>query len=150
MVIGEIKVEVTHLTAAKSVYYGNTTSKKVVSETLFHEQDRREERLIAPCGVIAVIPIERDSTDLQGNKVNSVDVFSISVNRNYLQHEDDDSYTAFFHVDDSVYELYVKFNHSKIEDVWLSEWVSNGYFEDGDEPDNIWKKDDFSSYSEFY
>lgn len=149
MVIGEIKVEITHLTAAKSVYYGNTTSKKVISETLFHEQDCREERLIAPCGVMATIPIHRESTDLQGNKVSSVDVFDISVNRNYLQNEDDDSYTAFFHVDDSVYELYVKFNHSKIEDVWLSEWVSNGYFEDGDEPDNIWKKDDFSSYSVF-
>ena len=158
MVLSTLRVEITHVSDAKSVYYGNTSLRKVIEETLYRDHDNRKKEIIAPCGVLATIAINRNSFDLNvlqpllnDNKVSCVDVFTINVNKTYLDYEDENSFVAFFHVDERVYELYVKFkSKNAIDDIWLSEWLNNADFEDGVNADNVYKKDSFSTYSTIF
>ena len=130
-VSAKLRVEVIDINS-NTHFYGNSVSKKVIEETIDCEFDKRED--IAPNGVNATIEI--------GNKT-----FHISINRFFFDYESSNHYVAFFTIDDNVYELYVEFDdYCKINDLWLSEWLSYGYFEDGDDADNVYHLEDFKKY----
>lgn len=131
----EAKIRVEALTSWNNPFYGNVLAKKVTEESLMHDYDKREN--IAPFGIIATI------------KVGDV-VLYIRVNRYYFDHEDSDSYVAFFSIEEKVYEVWVKFDtDNNIEDLWLSEWLQSGDFENGDDADNIYKMEDFTTFAKF-
>ena len=141
MVEAKIRVEVTHISdAVNKHYYGKTLAKKVVEETLIHDMDKRNN--IAPYGVTAIFSIDKSHKDFDGNHVNAKEIFDIKVNRRYLDYESSGSYLAFFHVDENVYELFVRFEGAHITNITLSEWLNGGEFEDGDDADNIYNATD--------
>lgn len=134
MVKAEIRVEA--LTSWNNPFYGNVLAKKVTEESLMHDYDKREN--IAPFGIIATIKVANDV------------VLDIRVNRYYFDHEDSDSYVAFFSIEEKVYEVWVKFDENNdFEDLWLSEWLQSGDFENGDDADNIYHMEDFTTFAKF-
>ena len=137
MVEAKIRVEVTHISdAVNKHYYGKTTTKKVTEETLIHDMDKRTK--IAPYGVTAIFSVKRDYVDGEGKSINAKDIFDIKVSRRYFDHEYENGYIAFFHLDERVYELYVFFDGKHITNIMLSEWLNEGDFEDGDDADNVY------------
>lgn len=132
MVEHKLRVETLEYRNNKNPFYGNSLIKKVTEESFFHDKDERED--IAPSGIKATL------------KVGEV-VMDITINRYYLEHEDTDDglsrYIAFFSINEKVYEMCVWFDKDgSIKDVSLSEWLSEGYFKDGDDADNIYWKDE--------
>lgn len=137
MVESKIRVEVTHISdAVNKDYYGKTITKKVIEETFIHDMDKRED--IAPYGVTAIFSIDKSYIDDEDKRINAKDIFDIKVNRRYFDYENENTYITFFHVDEKVYELCVKFDGKKITYITLSEWLNEGDFEDGEDADNIY------------
>lgn len=135
MVQAKIRVEALS-TRNNPLFFGNVLVKKVTEETLMHDYDNRKN--VAPSGIIATI------------KVSNNTILDIRVNRYYFDHEDSDSYVAFFSIEEKVYEIWVKFDTNKnIENLWLSEWLQSGDFENGDDADNIYHMEDFTTYAKF-
>jgi hypothetical protein len=150
MVESKLRVEVTRFDNANSHYYGNVIEKKVVEDVRLCEFDKRNKTCIAPCGINATIAIDKSYKDLDGNKIDAKEIFDIKISRYYLEHEGDDGFLAFFNVEDKVYELWVKFNESnEVENLWLSEWLEYGYYQSGDDADNIYEMNEFTSYETF-
>lgn len=128
MVEAKLRVETLENRNNNNPFYGNSLVKKVTEETFYHDKDVRTH--IAPSGIKATL------------KVGKV-VMDITINKYYLEHEATDDglnrYIAFFGINDKVYEVCVWFDiDNKIKDVSLSEWLQIGYFEDGDNADNIY------------
>ena len=152
MVEAKLRVEVTHFDNYNTHYYGNVMRKKVVEDIHMSDFDKRDKNCIAPFGIFATISLDKSYNNLNGNKVDAKEVFEIKINRRYLEFVgySNGGYNAFFNIDDKVYELYVKFDkNKKIKDLWLSEWLENGYFKDGDDADNIYKMNEFVNYETF-
>jgi hypothetical protein len=42
----------------------------------------------------------------------------------------------------------VHFEDGHLTDITLSEWLESGYFENGDDADNVYRKEDFTTISE--
>lgn len=111
-------------------FYGNSYSTKVVEDVFHCEYDNREN--IAPLGIKATLKLENGDT------------MTITADKNAINYDtyiygDKTNYYAFFHVDNWVYELEVTFlNDNLVDNVSLSEWYSNGDFEDGVIPDKIY------------
>ena len=128
MVEAKLRVETLENRNNNNPFYGNSLVKKVTEETFYHDKDVRKH--IAPRGIKATL------------KVGDV-VMNITINKYYLEHEATDDglsrYIAFFEINDKVYEVCVWFDiDNKIKDVSLSEWLQIGYFENGDDADNIY------------
>ena len=127
-----------NLMGHENPFYGNTLVKKVTEETFYHDKDDRKN--IAPSGIKATLGI--------GDAV-----MDITINRYYLEHECTDDglsrYVAFFSIEEKVYEVCVWFNeNNSLNSISLSEWLHSGYFEDGDDADNIyWSDEHFISYT---
>ena len=141
MVEAKIRVEVTHISdAVNKHYYGKTTTKKVTEETFIHDMDKRTK--IAPYGVTAIFSLDKSYYDgedyINNKKINAKDIFDIKVSRRYFDHEHENGYIAFFHIDERVYELWVLFDGKHIINIMLSEWLSEGDFENGDDADNVY------------
>jgi hypothetical protein len=140
MVEAKLRVETLENRENNNPFYRNSLVKKVTEEIFYHDKDTRED--IAPCGIKATL------------KVGEV-VMDITINRYYLEHENTDNglsrYLAFFGIDDKAYEVCVWFGKdNKIKDVSLSEWLQIGYFENGDDADNIyWKDEHFTTISTY-
>lgn len=134
MVQSNLKVIISDLTALNNPFYGNTTRRKIIDETFIREHDNA---VVAPHGVHAELTIDGKN-------------FNIEVSRTYLTYEDadGDTYVAFFHDDEKVYELWVKFDENgDIENIVLSEWLHSWYFEDSEDADNIYSNDCFTNYT---
>ena len=128
MVEAKLRVEATECRNNNNTFYGNSLVKNVTEETFYHDKDVRKH--IAPSGIKATLMV--------GNVV-----MDITINKYYLEHEATDDgmsrYLAFFGINDKVYEVCVWFDiDNKIKDVSLSEWLQIGYFENGDNADNIY------------
>ena len=128
MVEAKLRVETLENRNNNNPFYGNSLVKKVTEETFYHDKDARTH--IAPSGIKATLTV---------GKV----VMDITINKYYLDHEATDDelsrYIAFFGIIDKVYEVCVWFGiDNKIKDMSLSEWLQIGYFEDGDNADNIY------------
>jgi hypothetical protein len=133
MVEAKLRVETTEYRNKNTMgdenpFYGNSLVKKVTEETFYHDKDVRTH--IAPRGIKATLMV--------GDVV-----MDITINKYYLEHEATDDglsrYIAFFGINDKVYEVCVWFDiDNKIKDVSLSEWLQIGYFENGDNADNIY------------
>ena len=128
MVEAKLRVETLENRNNNNPFYGNSLVKKVTEETFYHDKDVRKH--IAPMGIKATL------------KVGDV-VMDITINKYYLEHEATDDglnrYIAFFGINDKMYEVCVWFDiGNKIKDVSLSEWLQIGYFENGDDADNIY------------
>ena len=142
MVEAKLRVEMSERREDGNPYYGNTIAKKVTEETFIHDFDNRKN--IAPYGINAILHVEcKDSKD----NVFARKVFDIKINRYYLENEyEDNHYSALFDIDGKIYEVYVEFGKNGIEDILLSEWLSQSFFEDGYDADNIYYKEDFVTY----
>ena len=128
MVEAKLRVETLENRNNNNPFYGNSLVKKVTEETFCHDKDERKH--IAPSGIEAIL------------KIGDV-TMNITINRYYLEHEATDDglsrYIAFFYVEEKVYEVCVWFNQdNSIKSISLSEWLQRGYFEDGDDADNIY------------
>ena len=150
MVEAKLRVEMTETrNGSKNPFYGNTMAKKVVEDTLYHDTDKRED--IAPCGVYATIAIDsevklgEDDVPLKTKKV-----FDIKINGRYFDSEGDGGYTAYFTIEEKIYEVWVYIVGSHIANITLSEWLQNGcnYFEDNADADNVYHKEDFTTIEE--
>ena len=150
MVESKLRVEVTLFDNANTHYYGNVIEKKVVEDVRLCEFDKRNKTCIAPCGINATIAIDKSYKDsIERKKYYYINKSNVSRTIFTIYGE----FIAFFDVfdvEDKVYELYVMFNNDKtIKDLWLSEWLEIGYFQDGDDADNIYKMNEFTSYETF-
>lgn len=136
MVEAKLRVETLENRDCNNPFYGSTLIKKVTEETFCHDKDKR--KLIAPSGIKAILKI--------GNVV-----MDITINRYYLEHEATNGYIAFFSIEEKVYEVCVWFNQDdSIKAISLSEWLQSGYFEDGDDADNIyWSDEHFISFTNY-
>lgn len=141
MVESKLRVEVTHFSNVNNPFYGNTITKQVIEKTLIHDKDMRKG--IAPCGVVATFSIDRSYDNADGKHIDAKEVFDIKVNRHYLDEDVlPNTYHTFFHLDEKVYELFAHIEGKKILHVGLAEWLQEGYFEDGDELDNVYDEKD--------
>ena len=137
MTEAKLRVETSENRSGNNPFYGSTLVKKVTEETLCHDKDDRED--IAPSGIKAVLKIRNT-------------VMDITINRYYLEYQETHSelsrYTAFFSMDEKVYEVCVWFNKdNNISSISLSEWLKTSDFEDGYDADNIyWSGKDFISW----
>ena len=137
MVESKIRVEVTEFSNVNNPFYGNTIRKNVVEETHLHDKDLRKN--IAPCGVVATFSIDKSYENEDGKKIDAKEVFNIKVNRHYLDEDVlPDTYHAFFNLDERVFEVFAHIEGKQIVHVGLMEWLNQGYFEDGDDADNIY------------
>jgi len=147
MVEAKLRVEmIENKDGSKNPFYGSTTVKKVVEDTLIHEFDKRDD--IAPCGIYATIAIDSTVTLGEGDEIKTKRVFDIKVDRHYFDHDDNGGYLAFFTIEEKTYELFVAFSGKHITNVVLSEWLSGEYFENGDDADNIYSSNRFASIEE--
>lgn len=136
MVESKIRVEVTEFSNVNNPFFGNTIHKSVFEESHFHDKDLREN--IAPCGVIATFSIDKSYENADGKKIDAKEVFDIKANRRCLDYESSGSYLYFFQFDERVFEIFVHFEGKQITNIMLSEWLNQGYFEDGEDADNIY------------
>jgi hypothetical protein len=145
MVEAKLRVEmIENREGSKNPFYGSTMVKKVVEDILIHDFDKRSD--IAPCGVYATIAIDSTITLGEGETpLKTKRVFDIKVDRHYFDHEGDNGYLAFFSIEEKVYELFVNFEGKHITNITLSEWLQSGYFEDGDDADNVYEAKDFTT-----
>ena len=143
MVESKLRVEMVEK-GSKNPFYGSTMVKKVVEDIHYHDYDKRGN--IAPCGVYATIAIDSIVRLGEGEEpLKTKKVFDIRVNRHYFDHEGSNGYAAFFTIEDKTYELYVHFSRKHITNITLSEWLQSGYYEDGDDADNIYESKDFTT-----
>ena len=145
MVEAKLRVEVLENRGdSKNPFYGSTLVKKVVEDIHIHDFDKRSD--IAPCGVYATIAIDNVITLGEGEApLKTKRVFDIRVNRFYFDHEGSGGYLAFFSIEEKVYELFVNFEGKHITNITLSEWLQSGYFENGDDADNVYEAKDFTT-----
>lgn len=145
MVESKLRVEmIENREGSKNSFYGSTMVKKVVEDIHYHDYDKRGN--IAPCGVYATIAIDSVIRLGEGEEPLKIKkVLDIKVSRHYFDHEDSNSYVAFFTIEDKTYELYVHFSRKHITNITLSEWLQSGYYEDGDDADNIYESKDFTT-----
>jgi len=134
MVEAKIRVEAFE-SRCNPTFYGNTLVKKVTEESLIHDYDNRKN--VAPFGIIATIKVASDI------------VLDIRVNRYYFDYVSG-GYVAFFSIEEKVYEVWAKFNENNdLENICIFEWLQSGDFENGDEADNIYNMETFTTYAKF-
>ena len=138
MIEAKLRVQRTEARLTNNPFYGHSLIKKVTEDTLMHDYDKRTD--VAPFGVLATIVVGDDETRY---------VFDIKINRYYFDHEGEGSYVAFFSIEEKVYEVYIKFEGDTIDDMWLSEWLQSGYFENGEDADNVYHMDKFTTIDTF-
>ena len=136
MVEAKLRVEVTHFSNVENPIYGGTITKNVIEETFIHDYDKRDKSEIAPCGVMAIFSIDKSYESEDGKKIDAKEIIDIKINKYYLEEVADNGYNAFFQHDGKVYELFIHFCGAHISLITLSEWLSEGDFEDGEEADN--------------
>ena len=148
MVEAKLRVEVLETrNGSKNPFYGNTMVKKVVEDILFHDTDKRKD--VAPCGVYATIGIKSKVTLGEGDTpLETLKVFDIKINSRYFDSEGDGGYVAYFTIEEKTYEVWVHIIGSNITNITLSEWLQSSYFEDGDDADNVYHEEDFTTISE--
>ena len=147
MVEAKLRVEMLeNRVGSKNPFYGSTMVKKVVEDILLHDKDIRND--IAPYGIYATIAINskvilgEDDKPLETKKV-----FDIKVSKHYLDHEGEGRYLAFFQIEEKTYEVFVHFDEqNRIDTITLSEWLNGGDFEDGEDADNIYQIEDFTTF----
>ena len=131
---------------SKNPFYGSTMVKKVVEDILIHDYDKRPKDTIAPCGVYATIAIDSTITLGEGDEpLTTKKVLDIKVDRHYFDHEGSGGYLAFFSIEEKVYELFVNFEGKHLTNITLSEWLQSGYYENGDDADNVYEAKDFTT-----
>lgn len=148
MVEAKLRVEMTETrNGSKNPFYGNTMVKKVVEDILYHDTDKRKD--VAPCGVYATIGIKGKVTLGEGDTpLETLKVFDIKINSRYFDSEGDGGYVAYFTIEEKTYEVWVHIIGNNITNITLSEWLQSSYFEDNDDADNVYHKEDFTTISE--
>jgi hypothetical protein len=146
MVEAKLRVEMTeNREGSKNPFYGSTKVKKVVEDILIHDKDTRSD--IAPYGIYATIAIGGKVVLGEDEPLETKKVFDIKVNRYYFDHEGEGRYLAFFQIEEKTYELFVHFDEqNRLDTITLSEWLNEGYYEDSDDADNIYRIEDFTTF----
>ena len=129
MVEAKLRAEYTEQrhTDKPNPFYGHTNVKKVVEDIFTRKFDKRSN--IASVGIHAVVKVGSGSLE-------------ITINRYYLEHEytngGTSTYVAFFNIEEKTYEVCVWIDGKHIISATLSEWLSGGEFENGDDADNVY------------
>ena len=147
MVEAKLRVEmIENRDGSKNPFYGSTMVKKVVEDILIHDYDKRPKDTIAPCGVYATIAIDTEVILGEGEEhLKTKKVLDIKVDRHYFDHEGSGGYLAFFSIEEKTYELWAYFDGKHLTNITLSEWLQSGYFENGDDADNVYEAKDFTT-----
>ena len=151
MIEAKIRVEKTTTNKFKTHYYGNVMHKYVTENILLRDFDKRGNE-IAPMGIKATLSVK----DLDSNgEVYAINVYDITINRYYLDYLDTDNglmeYYCHFSIDGRIYQfnLYIDCETKKIKRYDLEEWYNEGEFEDGENAANIYRKDEFVTFTEY-
>ena len=151
MIEAKIRVEKTTTNKSKTRYYGNVMGKYVTENILLRDFDKRGNE-IAPMGIKATLSVK--DTDRNG-EVYAINVYDITINRYYLDYIDTDNglmeYYCHFSIDGCIYQfnIYIDCETKKIKNYDLEEWYNEGEFEDGENAANIYRKDEFVSFTEY-
>ena len=151
MIEAKIRVEKTTTNKSKTRYYGNVMDKYVTENILLRDFDKRGNE-IAPMGIKATLSVK--DTDRNG-EVYAINVYDITINRYYLDYIDTDNglmeYYCHFSIDGCIYQfnIYIDCETKKIKNYDLEEWYNEGEFEDGENAANIYRKDEFVSFTEY-
>ena len=144
MIEAKLRVEKTSTSKFNTHYYGNVGRKEVVESILMRDFDKRGDN-IAPKGIKATLV--KNELDKDGN-VYATHGFDITINKYYLDYLDTDNgmmeYYCHFTIDGCVYQFNIYFdcNTKEITHYSIEEWLSEGYFEDGEDADNVYRKND--------
>ena len=151
MIEAKIRVEKTTTNKSKTRYYGNVMEKYVTENILLRDFDKRGDE-IAPMGIKATLSVK--DLDSKG-EVYAVNVYDITINRYYLDYLDTDNglmeYYCHFSIDGRIYQfnLYIDCETKKIKSYDLEEWYNEGEFEEGEDAANIYRKDEFVTFTEY-
>lgn len=151
MVEAKIRVEKTTTNKFKTRYYGNVMHKYVTENIILRDFDKRGNE-IAPMGIKATLSVK--DLDSKG-EVYAINVYDITINRYYLGYLDTDNglmeYYCNFSIDGRIYQfnLYIDCETKKIKDYYIEEWFNDAEFEDGEDAANIYRKDEFVTFTEY-
>ena len=151
MIEAKIRVEKTTTNKSKTRYYGNVMDKYVTENIILRDFDKRGNE-IAPMGIKATLSVK--DIDSKG-EVYAINVYDITINRYYLDYLDTDNglmeYYCHFSIDGRIYQfnLYIDCETKKIKSYDLEEWYNEGEFEDGENANNIYNKDEFVTFTEY-
>jgi hypothetical protein len=82
-------------------------------------------------------------------------VYDITINRYYLDYLDTNDglmeYYCHFSIDGRIYQfnLDIDYETKKIKDYYIEEWYNDAEFEEGEDADNIYRKDEFVTFTEY-
>ena len=151
MIEAKIRVEKTTTDKFKTRYYGNVMHKYVTENIILRDFDKRGNE-IAPMGIKATLSVK----DIDDNgEVYAINVYDITINRYYLDYINTDNglmeYYCHFSIDGRIYQfnLYIDCETKKIKDYYIEEWFNDAEFEDGEDAANIYRKDEFVSFTEY-
>jgi hypothetical protein len=151
MIEAKIRVEKTTTCKLNTCYYGNVVSKNVTEETLLRDFDKRGDE-IAPMGIKATLSIKNIGDN---GEIYAINVYDITINRYYLDYLDTDNglmeYYCHFSIDGRIYQfnLYIDCETKKIKDYSIEEWFNDAEFEEGEDAANIYRKDEFVTFTEY-
>ena len=151
MIEAKIRVEKTTTNKFNTRYYGNVMDKYVTENIILRDFDKRGDE-IAPMGIKATLSVK--DIDSKG-EVYAINVYDITINRYYLDYLDTDNglmeYYCHFSIDGRIYQfnLYIDCETKKIKSYDLEEWYNEGEFEDGENANNIYRKDEFVTFTEY-
>ena len=130
MVEARIEVRLESGLCKNNPFYGKI--KSVIERNCIYLLDKFEVQDTAPFGVVLEL------------KYSKCEPFKIKANR-YAFEGDEDSYSAFFELDGKVYELVLNTDKDNVEvDVELREWFDRNDFEEGDDADMTYTKENFA------
>jgi hypothetical protein len=151
MIEAKIRVEKTTTDKFKTRYYGNVMRKYVTENIILRDFDKRGNE-IAPMGIKATLSVK----DLDSNgEVYAINVYDITINRYYFDYLDTDNglmeYYCHFSIDGRIYQfnLYIDCETKKIKDYSIEEWFNDAEFEEGEDAANIYRKDEFVTFTEY-
>lgn len=151
MIEAKIRVEKTTTNKFNTRYYGNVVDKYVTENILLRDFDKRGNE-IAPMGIKATLSVK--DLDSKG-EVYAINVYDITINRYYLDYLDTDNglmeYYCHFSIDGRIYQfnLYIDCETKKIKDYYIEEWFNDAEFEEGEDAANIYRKDEFVTFTEY-
>ena len=151
MIEAKIRVEKTTTSKFNTRYYGNVMHKYITENIILRDFDKRGSE-IAPMGIKATLSVK--GIDDNG-EVYEINVYDITINRYYLDYLDTNDglmeYYCHFSIDGRIYQfnLDIDYETKKIKDYYIEEWYNDAEFEEGEDADNIYRKDEFVTFTEY-
>ena len=109
-------------------FYGDTRHKDITEMVTTHEIDKRE--IVAPSDVNVRVKTDKF-------------ILTIHADAGFLDYDDEGRFYTSFFIGTTAYEFNVYFKEDgSIESAWVEEYFEIGYFENGDQPDEVYDTSD--------